>query len=124
VFGNAGTFVTFRVWPNDTDKLEQRFGNKTLLPKESFINIDKHYAYVSTQWGASTKKALSPFHIKTVISDKPFIFKRDENGKVIGKWSIDNELINKIIAVSKNTYARAKDVAEKQTQKYNSFFSN
>lgn len=122
VFWNAWTFISFRVWSNDTLKLEERYWNKVLLPKESFINIDKHYAYISTQWWSSTKNALQPFHIKTILSDKPNILKRDEKWKIIKPELIDYDLINEIINHSKNTYCWDLEKIKKHKEKFSSWF--
>ncbi len=122
VFWNVWTFISFRVWPNDTQKLEERYWNRILLPKESFINIDKHNAYVSTQWWASTKSALSPFHIRTLLSDKPYILKRDNNWKLLNEDELDFDIINSIIKYSKDTYCWSPEKIKKHKEKFTKWF--
>lgn len=123
VFGNAWTFISFRIWPDDAPKLEEKYWNKSLLPKESFLNIDKYNAYVSTQWWSSTLNSIPPFHIKTIPTSKPKILQRDQNWKIIWDWILDDNLINQIIAYSKDKYTRWKDVIEKHREKYCQWFS-
>jgi len=130
VIGNAGTFVAFKVWSDDVQKLEEHFWNKQLLPKESFSNIEKYYAYVQT-WGSShILKTLSPFTIKTVLSDKPKILKRDSSWKIISnkennfKWSIDMKIIEKIISESKEKYTKTSSVIDEHESLFFKLFSD
>jgi len=130
VIGNAGTFVAFKVWSDDVQKLEEHFWNKQLLPKESFSNIEKYYAYVQT-WGSShILKTLSPFTIKTVLSDKPKILKRDSSWKIISnkennfKWSIDMKIIEKIISESKEKYTKTSSVIDEHDSLFFKLFSD
>jgi len=129
VIGNAWTFIAFKVWSDDVQKLEEHYWNKQLLPKESFSNIEKYYAYVQT-WGSSNiLKTLSPFTIKTLVSDKPKILVRDTNWKIIRnkennyKWTVDREVINKIINYSKKIYTRKSNVIDEHDSLFVKYFS-
>jgi hypothetical protein len=129
VIGNAWTFIAFKVWSDDVQKLEEHYWNKQLLPKESFSNIEKYYAYVQT-WGSSkVLRTLSPFTIKTVVSDKPKILERDNNGKIIRnewnnfKWTVDKTIISKIIKESKIKYSRKSSVIDEHDSLFVKLFS-
>jgi len=128
VFWNAWTFVAFKVGSDDTAKLEEHFWNRQLLPKEAFGNIEKYYAYVHTGWSSNVVKSIAPFTIKTLISNKPKIKKRDEKGRILEdpnnpwKHMIDYDLINKIINHSKSIYTRWEDVIAKHDLKFSKLF--
>lgn len=130
VIGNAWTFIAFKVGSDDVQKLEEHYWNKQLLPKESFSNIEKYYAYVQT-WGSSKiLRTLSPFTIKTVVSDKPKILQRDKNWKIIRneennfKWTVDKTVIKKIIAESKAKYTKTSWVIDEHDSLFVKLFSD
>lgn len=129
VIGNAWTFISFKVWSDDVQKLEEHYWNKSLLPKESFSNIEKYNAYVMTWWSSDILRTLSPFHIKTVQSDKPKILRRNKEWKIIRftdnwkKSKIDYSIIDKIIKNSKKKYTRKSDVIDKHDTQFSLLFS-
>lgn len=130
VIGNANTFISFKAWSDDVQKLEEHYWIKTLLPKESFSNIEKYNAYVMTWWGSRVLKTLPPFSIKTVQSDKPQILKRTKAWKIIkfsdnwNKPKIDFDVINTIINYSKDKFTEKPDIIDEHDTLFARLFSD
>lgn len=127
ILWNAGTCIAFKAGSEDVRKLEEHFWwNRLTLPSEAFANIEKYNAYVTTVGWSSVIKTLSPFSMKTIMTDKPVIIKRDSNWRILrdGNWNtqIDSDTINEIISYSKSIYTRNKEVIDKHLSNFNKFF--
>ena len=95
VFGNAGSFIVFRVGPDDAEYIKNLFD--PYFTPQDLVNIDNFNAYVKLLINNRTSK---PFNIQTI---------KERDGSP--------ELFEYIKEFSRNTYGRPRALVEEEIRK-------
>ena len=95
MFGNAGSFIVFRVGPDDAEYIKNLFD--PYFTPQDLVNIDNFNAYVKLLINNRTSK---PFNIQTI---------KERDGSP--------ELFEYIKEFSRNTYGRPRALVEEEIRK-------
>lgn len=96
VFGNVGTFICFRVGAADAEEFEKEFAPR--FTAEDLVNIPKYHIYLKLMIDGVSSDAFS--------------------AKTIPPLSVPAHNEDKIIAVSRERYARDKDAVEEKISRW------